>query len=228
MQIKGLQKTSLIDYPDKICSTVFLPGCNLKCRFCHNSDLVLNADSLATIEEKDFFSHLEKRKGKIDAVTVCGGEPTIHPELPEFIKKIKDLGFSIKLDTNGTNPEMLRFLLDKSLLDYIAMDVKAPKNKYQEITQSNEIHKIQKSIEIIKDSGIDYEFRTTILPFFTQKDMKEILKLVAPCNKYILQQFLPKTTIDQNYQKFKATSKEKLNNFKKIALKQINKVEIRW
>ena len=227
MQIKGLQKTSLIDYPDKICSTVFLPGCNLKCRFCHNSDLVLNADSLATIGEKEFFDHLTNRKGKIDAVTICGGEPTIHKDLPEFIKKIKDAGFFVKLDTNGTNPEMVQLLLDRNLLDYIAMDVKAPKNKYQEITQAKDIRKIQKSIEIIKDSGIDYEFRTTILPFFTQKDMKEILKLISPCNKYILQQFLPITTIDANYQKFKATPKEKLNNFKKIALKQINKVEIR-
>ncbi|HDD35204.1 MAG TPA: anaerobic ribonucleoside-triphosphate reductase activating protein, partial [Candidatus Desulfofervidus auxilii] len=122
LKIKGFQKTSLIDYPGKICSVLFLPGCNYRCPFCQNPDLIENPDKLPDIEEGYILSFLKKRKGLVDGVCITGGEPTIHKELPSFIKKIKDLGFLVKLDTNGSNPEMVEHLIKNKLLDYVAMD----------------------------------------------------------------------------------------------------------
>jgi len=168
MKIGGLQKLTLIDYPGHLAATVFLIGCNFRCGFCYSSELVLpeKIKNQPVFPEKDFFSFLKQRKGLLEGVVICGGEPTINNDLPSFIKQIKKLGFLVKLDTNGSNPKMLKSLIDKKLLDYVAMDIKAPKEKYSQIAgisgvlKTNIIKKVEKSIHILKESGINYEFRT--------------------------------------------------------------------
>jgi len=201
MQIGGLQKLTLIDYPDKLACTVFLIGCNFRCPWCYSGELVLpeknkkqfypvKSDRVgakqfngARISEKEFFNFLKKRKDKLEGVVICGGEPTINKELPNFIKKIKKLGFLVKLDTNGSNPKMLKKLIAEHLLDYIAMDIKAPlsQDKYEKATGVKiNLEDIKKSIDIIKNSGIEHEFRTTVVPsIHTKEDIIQIAKEIS-------------------------------------------------
>ena len=195
---------TLIDYPGKIAATVFTIGCNFFCSFCHNSELVdpEKIKKQPIISEKEFFEFLESRKGDLDGVCITGGEPTIHKDLPGFIKKIKELGFSVKLDTNGSNPEMLKKLIGEKLIDYIAMDIKGP------------LQIPKKSVEIIKNSGIDYEFRTTIVPALHKKeDIIKIAKEISPAKKYFLQQFRPGKNLDKKFEKEKTYSKKELDEF---------------
>lgn len=201
MQIGGLQKITLIDYPGKIACTIFLTGCNFRCPWCHNPELVLpeKIKKQLKIPEKTFFRFLKQRKGLLDGVCVTGGEPTIHKNLLNFIKKIKKLGFSVKLDTNGSNPKMLKKLLANELIDYIAMDVKAPlelkseirNTKYERVTGVKvNLNKIKKSIELIKISSLDYEFRTTVLPkIHKDEDIINIAKYLKGAKIYYLQPY---------------------------------------
>lgn len=223
MTIGGLQKLTLIDFPGKIACTVFLIGCNFRCPWCYSAELVLpeKIKKQPKISEKDFFGFLEERKGLIEGVCICGGEPTINKDLPQFCKKIKKLGYLVKLDTNGSNPKMLKDLIDKKLIDYVAMDVKAPfkiKNlklkikKYEKVTEVKiNLNDIKKSIEIIRNSGIDYEFRTTVVPtVHTKEDILQIARETSPAKKYFLQNFRPKKTIDPKFEKIKPYSQEEL------------------
>ena len=212
MMIKGFQKLSLIEYPEKISAIVFLGNCNFKCHFCYNIDLVKNYKKLPDIPEKEILDFLSTRKGLLDGIAITGGEPTIHKELPEFIKKIKDLGFLVLLETNGTNPKMLKELIDNKLVDYIAMDIKAPLEKYDEITGVKVNKKdIQDSVDIIRKSGIDYEFRTTVIPkHFKEDDVLAIGKWLKGSKRYVLQQFRPEKTLNEDYKKMELYSPEKL------------------
>jgi len=238
MLIGGLQKTSLIDYPDKICAVIFTLGCNFKCKFCYNPELVLPNTQQSIIKEEVFFKFLDKRKKIIDGVCITGGEPTLHKDLPKFLAKIKRMKFLIKLDTNGTNPEMLEKLIKKKLVSYIAMDIKAPlelnsqflKSKYEKaIGVKVDLKKIKKSIKIIKDSGIDYEFRTTVVPnLHTENDIIFIAKQIKGTKKFFLQQFVPnKKMIDEKYKKIKPYSKEVLEKMREKIKKYIKKIKIR-
>ena len=176
MLIGGFQKLSLIDFPEKISCIVFTVGCNFRCPFCYNLELVLPSKipSQPTISEKEIFDFLKKRKGKIDGVVITGGEPTLHPDLEEFVKKIKELGFLVKLDTNGYNPDVIYRLVKKNLLDYVAMDIKAPKEKYEFFSGIKlDLERIQASVDFLKKNYIDYEFRTTLAPGLTKKDILE-------------------------------------------------------
>src|SRR3989344_7127229 len=172
IQIRGLERLSLIDYPGKIAATFFFSGCNFRCGYCHNPELVepdLIKKNLK-ISEEYFLNFLESRKGLIEGVCLTGGEPTINPDLPVFVKKIKEKGFLIKLDTNGSNPKMLKNLFKEKLLDFTAMDIKASKDKYSlAINQSANLDNIQKSINLIQESKIEYEFRTTVAPWLIDK-----------------------------------------------------------
>ncbi len=209
MLIGGLQKLTLIDYPGKIACTVFTIGCNFDCAFCHNPELVdpNKIKNQPIISEKDFFEFLGARQGVLEGVCITGGEPTLHQDLPEFIKKIKELGFAVKLDTNGSNPEVLKNLLNKNMIDYIAMDIKAPLKSQI----SNLKSQILESIKIIKDSGIDYEFRTTVVPsLHSKEDIIKIAKDLSPAKKYFLQQFYPSKTLNPDFQKEKSYSIEEL------------------
>jgi pyruvate formate lyase activating enzyme len=229
MMIKGFQKLSLIEYPEKISAIVFLGNCNFKCHFCYNIDLVKDYKKLPDIPEKEILDFLSTRKGLLDGIAITGGEPTIHKELPEFIKKIKDLGFLVMLETNGTNPEMLKELIDNKLVDYIAMDIKAPLEKYDDIAGVKVNKKdIQDSIDIIRNSGIDYEFRTTVVPkHFNENDAVAIGKWLKGSKRYILQQFRPEKTLDEDYRKMESYPPEKLKELAEIMKLYFDSVKIR-
>lgn len=193
LPIKGIQKTSVIDYPPYTSSVIFIGGCNFRCPYCHNHDLVLRHKDMPTITEKEICDFLEGRKKWIDAAVITGGEPTLYKELVDLIREIKKLGLKVKLDTNGTNPDMLWDLLEEKLIDYIAMDIKAPLHLYDYITLvAVDKEKIQRSVSLIINSGIDYEFRTTVLPSMIKKeDMLRIAELIQGAKKYAIQQFCP-------------------------------------
>ncbi|MBN2603258.1 MAG: anaerobic ribonucleoside-triphosphate reductase activating protein [Candidatus Thermoplasmatota archaeon] len=189
MKIGGFQKTSLLDYPDEISAIIWTIGCNFNCPFCYNADLVKKTASI--ISEEEIISFLEKRKNVIDGLVITGGEPFLQKDIGLFCEKVKKIGYKIKIDTNGTFPEKLKELLDKKLVNYIAMDVKAPKNKYKKISGVDvDVSKIDESIQIIKNNVPDYEFRTTVVPgLLDSEDIVEIAKWLDGSKKFYLQQF---------------------------------------
>jgi pyruvate formate lyase activating enzyme len=189
MNIGGFQKTSLLDYPDTISAIIWTIGCNFRCPFCYNKDLVLG--NVETIPEDEILNFLKKRKGLLEGLAITGGEPLIQKDIVQFAEKVKKIGYLIKIDTNGMNPEKLKELFDKKLIDYVAMDVKAPKNKYDKLTGvKTDIKKIGKSIEIIRNSAPDYEFKTTFAPKLLKKnDIIGIAKWLEGSKRYYLQQF---------------------------------------
>lgn len=190
MILSGLQKLTLLDFPGRIAATVFTRGCNMRCPFCHNASLVVGGADI--IPEEEFFAFLESRRGRLGGVCVSGGEPTLQADLPRFIEKIKAMGFEVKLDTNGTNPEMLSSLIDGGLLDYVAMDIKSSTEGYARVSGvSPDMEKIKRSIEFLLSDKIDYEFRTTVAkPLFSTGDFVEIGKLIKGAKRYYLQGFL--------------------------------------
>jgi pyruvate formate lyase activating enzyme len=219
IQIGGLQKLTLIDYPGRISATVFLTGCNFRCPFCYSSELVLpeKIKNQPKISEKELFKFLKERKKLIEGVVLCGGEPTTSKDLVSLIKKIKKMGFSVKLDTNGSDPALLKKLIDKKLIDYVAMDIKAPKEKYSEVAGTKvDIKKIQKSIDILKEGKVDYEFRSTIVPtLHTKEDVIEMAKWISGAKRYFLQNFRPEKTIDPKFEKIKPYPQEFLLEIQK-------------
>jgi len=192
MIINGLQKLTLLDYPGKTACTIFTSGCNFRCPFCHNASLVLTPGKNEVIPEEEIFSFLIKRQGILDGVCITGGEPLLQPDIDEFIGKIKDLGYMVKLDTNGSFPERLSSLIEKGLIDYVAMDIKNTKEKYGETVgvDNFDVAKIEKSVEILKQNKIPYEFRTTVAKeMHTENDIIEIGKWLSGDSKYFLQQY---------------------------------------
>lgn len=212
MKIGGIEKTTLLDFPSKIACTVFLKGCNFRCPFCYSPELVFGTNK--DIPLKEVFSFLEKRKNQLDGVVICGGEPTCSTDLPDFCQRIKNLQYDIKLDTNGSNPKMLNSLIKEKLVDYVAMDIKAPKEKYQEVVGVNiDVDKIQESIDILKKDFVDYEFRTTFAPLLLKKeDIKKIAKWISPAKKYFLQQFRAEKTLDPKFLTLKPHTDEELKD----------------
>jgi len=219
MLIGGYQKITLIDYPGKIAATVFTVGCSFRCPFCHNPELVLNSQFTTNrTMEKEFFKFLQKRKGKIEGVCITGGEPTIQTDIVDFIKKIKKLGFLVKLDTNGTRPDVLKKLLDLKLLDFIAMDIKNQLRKYDQTVGMEKVDKdrIKLSVDLIRNSRIPYEFRTTVVPgLHKEKDFLEIGKWLNGADRYYLQKYREDRILDLNL--------KKKTQGKKIDLKKIKK-----
>lgn len=229
MKIGGLQKVSLIDYPGKICAIVFTQGCNFRCPYCHNPELV-DPNLFWECESEDaLMSFLEKRKGKLDAVSITGGEPTIQQDLIAFMKRLKDIGYFVKIDTNGSNPEVINSIIDENLVDYIAMDIKAPFKKYEELTQSQvDKNKIRKSIALIMASGIPYEFRTTVLKSkLSKRDILEIGKIIENASSYVLQTFVPLKTLDQSYLSESTYTREELETLKEKLLMHVHSVTMR-
>jgi pyruvate formate lyase activating enzyme len=229
MKIGGLQKVSLIDYPGLISAIIFLQGCNFKCSYCHNPELVDSKLFQPCIKEKEVLDFLNMRRGKLDAVVITGGEPTIHDGLALFIKQIKKMGFAVKLDTNGSQPRVIKNLLDEKLLDFIAMDIKAPLEKYKDIvkTQVNP-DSIKESIRLILKAKIPYEFRTTVVASqLEEKDILQIGKMIAGAKHYVLQKFVPVKVLDKKFLKEKSFSDEKLQKIKNHLEHQITSVTIR-
>ena len=189
--IGGLQKVTLLDFPGKVACTVFLTGCNLRCPYCHNPDLVLTKDNGKYISEKEFFEFLLSRKGKLDGVCITGGEPTLYPNLTNLIRRIREMGFLVKLDSNGTVPEILKPLLREKLLDYVAIDIKNAPSQYAETCGADVIEYVEKSVALLKNSNIDYEFRTTVChPFHSPKCMEEIGRWLRNAKRYYIQPFV--------------------------------------
>lgn len=200
MKIGGLQKISLIDYPGWISAIVFTQGCNFRCPYCHNPELVDPAQYGPILSEEEVISFLEKRRGKLDAVTVTGGEPTLQPDLDRFLQEIKGMGYLTKIDTNGSNPDVLERLIRGRLVDYLAMDVKGPLQKYERIANVKvQTAKIQRSIELITASGIEHEFRTTVVR--SQLDNEDLIATSELLKKglYVLQSFVPAKSLDHEF-----------------------------
>jgi len=231
MKIGGLQKLTLVDYPNKIAATVFLTGCNFKCGFCHNSGLVNEKETMdrQEIKESEFFDFLKSKQGLIDGICVTGGEPTINADLIDFIKKIKELNFSIKLDTNGSNPETLQELIKQGLLDFVAMDIKTSPDKYEKAVGAEvNLDNIKKSVEIIKKSKINYEFRTTVVPgIVDREDIEKIGKWLKGAKKFSLQQFRNQKVLNKEFERVVPYWDDTLKEFKKILEKYIKNVELR-
>lgn len=211
--IDGFDKLTLLNYPERIACTIFTKGCNFKCPFCHNSSLI----DLKKENDKynEVISYLNKRKGILDGVCITGGEPLIHKSIKDLIKEIKSMGFLVKLDTNGSNPSMLKELIDEKLIDYVAMDIKNTFDKYEmTIGCKTNIDNIKKSIEIIENSCIDYEFRTTIVKeFHTFDDIKNIAKMLNSKSKYYI----------QNFKNSDGVLNKKLNGFTNEELENLQK-----
>lgn len=192
MRIGGLQKVSLLDFPGKIAATVFLPGCNMRCPFCHNAPLVLPGEKVDPgLTEQELLTFLQTRQGKLDGVCVTGGEPTLHRDLPDLLGKIKAMGFQIKLDTNGTNPQMLSALLGAGVLDYVAMDIKNCPEKYPITCGGDHLDGVKESAALLMNSAVEYEFRTTaVRQLHTPEDIKKIGLWLAGAKRYYIQQFV--------------------------------------
>ena len=191
MDISGLQKTTLLDYPGKVACTVFLSGCNMRCPFCHNASLVLE-NPQPQMTQEELLAFLKKRRGILDGVCVTGGEPTLRPGLPELLRQIKALGFLVKLDTNGTNPKMLRAMLDEGLIDYVAMDIKNSPERYTATCGGAEVlEAVKESAAILMEGSAEYEFRTTcVAPFHDEDAMTQIGKWLSGAKAYYLQNFV--------------------------------------
>jgi len=192
MRIGGLQKSSLIDYPGRLSSVIFCAGCNFDCPYCHNPDLVREPSNCPNnLNTGIVYGFLDQRRGFLDGVVISGGEPTLQPDLADLCRKIKDLGFSLKLDTNGSRPKVLQNLIDKGLVDYIAMDLKTDPVLYRSFIKPDfRSDPIVASVELIMASGIDYEFRTTcVKPIVTRRTIENILQLIQGARLYVLQRF---------------------------------------
>ena len=211
MDIRGFIETSFLDWDGKVSSVIFVPGCNFRCPFCNNGLLVLKAESLPPVDPALIDGFILKRKDFIDGVVITGGEPTLQSDLPEYIKHIKSLGFLVKLDTNGTNPSMLKALLDQKLLDYVALDLKAPLDeRYRTVTNSAfDPAIISQTVKLLLGAEIEYEFRTTVCPALLKgEDVLDIARAIAGAKKFVLQQFVPKDTLDPNLTKVTPYSKD--------------------
>ena len=193
MKICGFQKMTMLDYPGKVACTVFTGGCNFRCPFCHNALLVTEIDDENVFDEEEIISYLYKRKGIIDGVCITGGEPLLQKDIAEFLQKVKATGLPVKLDTNGSYPQKLRELVEKGLVDYVAMDIKNSREKYSETIglSDYDLSKVEESVEFLLSGAVDYEFRTTVVrEFHTQEDILNIANWISDAKRYFLQGFV--------------------------------------
>mgnify|MGYP000858028720 CR=1 FL=1 len=230
MKIIGFIKTSLLDWDGHVVASIYLPGCNFRCPFCHNRDVVLDPASYDEVPWEVVEAFIKEHSDFLDGVVVTGGEPTIHNDLPEFIGRIKALGVKVKLDTNGSNPGMLKDLIDAGLIDYVAMDIKAPLDeKYDDLTGiSAPLDDIKRSIEILETSGIDHEYRTTLVPILlSAPDIEAIAAYIGGTKKYALQQFRPGRTLDPHLESATPMTKAKVRAIAENAKQYVGKVVLR-
>lgn len=216
-----VQPLSLSDYPGKLAAILFFAGCNLRCPFCYNSELVLPdlMDSLSALSLPTVLEGLRDRRGFLDGVVLTGGEPTLAPELPELLRALKDLGFLVKLDTNGTNPHVLRGLLQAGLIDYVALDIKAPFSRYREYTglpsSQAVVRAVRESVELVRELSPDYEFRTTVAPGLQPEDLLAIVQEIGEAKRYVLQPFVVprgKRLVDESFRQRPSLSAEELRS----------------
>ena len=231
MKIGGLQKLTLLDYPEHVACTVFTWGCNFRCPYCHNSSLVLS-DRMSgeeLIDEEELFRFLKKRQGLLDGVAITGGEPLVQPDIKEFIKKVRDLGYLVKLDTNGSFPDRLRELLDEHLVDYAAMDIKYDIDGYSKVCGllNPPVDKLKESVAILKSSGIPYEFRTTVMDeVHNEEVMAKIADLIEGTDRYFLQKFEDSGELIEEG-KYHTPSEEKMKSLLRVVRKKVPSAKIR-
>ncbi|NMA67104.1 MAG: anaerobic ribonucleoside-triphosphate reductase activating protein [Clostridiaceae bacterium] len=200
MLIAGFQKSSLLDYPKKISAVIFTQGCNMDCSYCHNRRIIEPGYKDSCLSDVEILTFLMKRKKLLDGVVVTGGEPTLQKDLLSFISKVKNMGYSIKLDTNGTNPDVLNELINNELIDYVAMDIKAPLSNYDKICCTKvDTEKIKKSIELLLKGNIEYEFRTTYVPGLKEDDLISICKSIEGAQQYVVQQYKEVNSFEGSY-----------------------------
>lgn len=229
MKIGGLQKLTLLDFPGHVACTVFFAGCDLRCPFCHNAPLVTDIDDGGAIDEAEFFAFLEKRRGILDGVAITGGEPLLRADLEAFIRRIRALGYAVKLNTNGTHPSRLSDLIGKGLLDYVAMDVKNSREKYAATCGvAVDTDKIDESIKTIIKSGVPHEFRTTVVAeMHTEADVAKIGEWIAGADAYYLQQFRDSGALVGDASQMNAVSSAEMERYAAAARKCVGKVELR-
>lgn len=227
MQIHGLNKTTLLDYPGIVASTIFTGACNFRCPFCQNADLVLNPSSQPLISVEEVLSHLRKRKGIVEGVCITGGEPTLQSDLESFISSIKEIGLKVKLDSNGYRPDVIRNLYEKGLIDYVAMDIKSSPSHYAKAAGIDvDVSLIKESVSYLMHSGIEYEFRTTVVrELHTREDFEEIGMWLKGCKRYFLQGYEDSDRVI--CPGFSAYSKGELEEFVTLLKKTIDEVSIR-
>jgi pyruvate formate lyase activating enzyme len=230
MIIGGFQRFSLIDYPGKICAIVFTQGCNFRCPYCHNPELVeKDHPGSEDIAPDEVLSFLEARKGKLEAVTVTGGEPLMHTDIGDFLASVKSLGYLVKLDTNGSFPSRLETILCSGAVDYIAMDVKAPLDKYEQVVRRRiDTDHILRSIRSIMDGGVEYEFRTTVVqPLLEVADFVDIGKTIRGSRLYVLQRFVPSKLLDDGFMEADTYSDDQLASIRHLMADYVGKCIIR-
>ncbi len=230
VEIKGIIRNSLLDWDGKIVSTLYVPACNFRCPFCHNWELILHPERFETHQFEEIEASLLKEKDFLDGVCITGGEPTLYEDLPQFIEKIRNLKMKIKLDTNGTNPKMLERLLKMEVLDYIAMDIKAPLDKrYEKLAGvPTNCEKVERSIELIIGSDVDYEFRTTIVPtLLKDDDIFDIIETIKGAKKYVIQQFMPDNVYSKRLQKVTPYEFQEISEIIKKRKNYVKEIKIR-
>lgn len=228
MQISGLQKTTLVDYPGHVATTIFTGGCNYRCPYCQNSDLVLHPQNIKPYTEDQIFEHLNKRKNVLTGVCISGGEPTLQPDLKSFIKKVKDMGLCVKLDTNGSNPSLLKELVSEGLLDYVAMDIKHSRAKYASIACCPDfsLDAVAESVDFLKNGYVDYEFRTTLVKeLHRESDITAIGVWLMGAKAYYLQPYRDSDSVISPG--FHAHSGDELDTFVKILSAFLPMVKVR-
>ena len=228
MKIYGLNKTTLLDYPGKVAATIFLGGCNFRCPFCQNSSLVLNPSAQPEIPVKEVLSFLKKRKGILDGVCITGGEPTLSPDLPELLREIRTLGYPIKLDTNGTHPDLLKTLTEQNLIQMTAVDIKACPDNYLALCGlvHPELDAVKETVEFLKNGTLDYEFRTTVIrELHSEKDFIEIGQWLTGAKAYYLQAYRDSEEVLQPG--FSSYTRKELEHFREILKRPIPLVELR-
>lgn len=228
MEIYGLEKLSLVDFDGFVAATVFTANCNFRCGFCHNAALVLSGKSLTPIPESEILDYLKKRKGILEGLCITGGEPTLNPDLPEFIGKVKEIGYSVKVDTNGTNPEMVKLLVKEGLADYFAIDIKNDRENYAEIIgfKTFDTLKVEKTVEFLLSGKVGYEFRTTLIAeYHSAENMRRIAEWIKGADKYFLQKFKSgDNCISQN---LSPVLKERAEEFAEIVRPFVKSVNLR-
>lgn len=233
MFIGGLQKLTLIDYPGKVAAAVFTIGCNFRCGFCHNPELVeVNSKELTVnrFSEESVLSFLKSRQGLLEAVVITGGEPMLQPDLVDFVRKIKAMGFLVKIDTNGANPEMIEQLNQKKLVDFWAMDIKNSLEKYKETAGCPvDLEKIKKSIELIKKSGVDYEFRSTLVAgLHSSEDILAMAKMIEGAKRFVLQKFVSREKlVNQNFVSRSSFSEQEMLRLAEECQRWVERCEVR-
>lgn len=227
--IKGFTPTSLVDWPGKIAAVIFLGGCSFRCHYCYNPEFIEKPEKMDDLDDEVIFDYLKNKKKWLDGVVMLGGEPTIHKNFLKIVKKIKQSGLKIGVHTNGTNPKALKILIKNKLVDFIAMDIKAPLNSYKKVVNVNiDPTSIIESADIIMNSKIDYEFRTTVVPGLTEKeDIEKIGKWLKGAKRFFIQQFKPARTLNPKFRNVKPFRVSELLEFKKISKPYFEKVEIR-